>query len=290
MGQKNAYSRYGHQIAINPHVFRDHVNDNFRLPRPFFDGSDDAGTSGTSGTGDDAGPISNWRIEERHRSGLLSLIAENDGLEGGIQQLWTENANERQKARIARDDANRALADVARLTAEIERGAPADSVVLNAEEAALWQQYRSFGSPDDITTQIDAGNQAGAQLATYQRNDLIRQSAQLNGFNPEILIDLDRATPGLKWEIRNDDGTPSAYVIDGDGDAVSVHDYAAARWGAYMPVLQAGKGAQLYPQQRPTPLDSSNGSSVVSRFIAATNDERPSRLAVATGQTQHKDK
>ena len=272
------------QIAINPHVFRDHdLNNGFPLPRPFFDG---AGADDGAGTD----PIRDWRIEERHRSGLLSLIAEHGGIEGGIQQLWTENAHERQKARIARDDANRALADVARLTAEIEAGTPANSVILNAEDAAKWQQYQSFGSPDEITAQIDAGNQAGAQLATYQRNDLIRQSAQLNGFNPEILIDLDRATPGLKWEIRNDDGTPSAYVIDGDGDAVSVHDYAAARWGAYMPVLQAGKGAQLYPQQRPTPLDSNNGSSVVSRFIAATNDERPSRLAVATGQTQHKDK
>ena len=255
------------------------------LPKPNFAPDSTGTTTGTEGTttGTDTSPITKWITAEQHRPGLLARIADAEGdLSIAIQTLWGDNVKAREQAREARTAENKATAEAAKLRKQIEADGSADgSLTLTADEAADWKRYLEIGNPQDIQTQLDSGGQASAQLAGYQREELIRQSAQLAGYNPDVLIDLDRARPGLEWEITTaDDGTRSAIVKAGE-TKVPLPEFAKAQWATYLPVL-TGRGA-TFPVQ-PTTSQATNGdTSLAGEFLKTANRQPgPSRVAIAT--------
>lgn len=259
-----------------------------RLPSPVFAADKGGGSGGESGGDPDpeAGPIHNWTIPEEHRAGLLRRIeSANGNIEEALQRLWTDNADARRQAREARTDANR-------LRQQIEEiGAPVGGVTLTPEEAASWEAYQALGVPENIRTQIETGSTASAELVELRRIERIRRSAELAGYRPQILIDLDKATNGLAWEIATDnDGNQVAMITAGDRDPVPLTDYAAAQWAAYMPVLQDGERGTPYPVQPPTQSRPSGRSSLAADFLERTNQRTgPSRVDIAANKVVTKE-
>lgn len=245
-------------------------------------GPDDAGSGPT-------GPIQNWTIDAEHRAGLLRRIESAGSLEEAVQRLWTDNADARRQARQARDDANAANAEARNLRRQLEQSTPEGSIQLTAEEAAAWEAYKALGEPATLQTTIDAASEASAELARLQRQDLIRKSAELAGFSAGILADLDRANPGLHFEIAEaEDGSRQAMIKPGEeADPVPLAQYAETAWAQYLPVLRPAQGSGpaplQYPRQRPAgdrPADAA--SALVRRMLEEQNERRPSALQAAT--------
>jgi hypothetical protein len=230
----------------------------------------------TTDAGPASSPISAWTIDEEHRAGLLKRIESAGGIEQAIQRLWTDNADARRQARQARDDANAAQAALKKA----KKDAPEGSITLTPEEAAAWETYTQLGRPEDLQTTLDAYSEASAELARLQRLDTIRQSAELAGFNAQILTDLDKANPGLTFAVEEDEeGRPQAMVTEEEGEPQPLREYAANHWRAYLPILtadpaqpSAGAPGQPYPRQRPAgQTPAGQGSDLVRRLLDEHN-------------------
>ena len=187
-----------------------------------------------------------------------ALDAHKGDLQRFATQLFDDNYSLRQTNRQLRDQV-----------------APAGSVILQGDDAALWQAYRALGAPADL---VPAGTltpvrteltNAQAALATVQtentalkRGQLLREVADTAGVVYSVLATLDR--PELAYEIadgKDKDGKPIKIVNVKAGEKTLDFDaHAAQNWSAFMPALrptqadgtpfvaQAGSGGKPTPK------------------------------------------
>lgn len=134
-----------------------------------------------------------------------------------------------------------------------------DSLILDKDQAALWQTYQTLGDPNDLRTALSERDQAQGDLAQMRSSATIREAADTAGYKPSVLAGLDRQSGGaLKFETREvdrQDGTKVkvAYVQNGDDQAVPLSDYAKSNWADFLPALQVESQEQRrgtrYPPQ-----------------------------------------
>lgn len=204
----------------------------FVLNRVFRFAPDDG--AGSGGEGDD-------QALREIREKLQRLIDREGGDAGAVAlQLYNDNFQLRERNRQLRE----------RVPAE-------GSVVLTAEQAALWQAYQQLGTPKDIEQAIKDRDQAQGDLARMQRSAMIREAAETMGYKASVLEALDaQMGSALSYEVRDvevDGGKKRvAFVKAGDAEAVPLDNYAEQRWADFLPALQATgqKPGTPYPPQQ----------------------------------------
>jgi hypothetical protein len=123
------------------------------------------------------------------------------------------------------------------------------AVVLRGADKDTYAQYQALGAPSEIATKLRRGD--------------IERIANKVGYDADIFADLDRQAGGklvyeVKAETVDGNATERVYVKDGsqaDAAPQLLTDFAAAKWGKYLPALQPtaqnseGVGTQSSAQQ-----------------------------------------
>jgi hypothetical protein len=175
----------------------------------------------------------------------------------------------------------KAQQEIARLQQALAAAQPAaGSVVLSADQAALWQTYQQLGAPDALKQQMQAA-QAGLRLQQ------ITEVATVAGYKPTVLAQL---AGDLAVEVREVEvgGQKSKQAVVKVGDAVTpLADYATANWGDFLPSLTAQATpptpAPVWPAQRPSgntpPVDR---LAAAAEAMQAQRDAKPNPLQPTT--------
>lgn len=102
-------------------------------------------------------------------------------------------------------------------------------VAVSKDDAALLEQYRSYGKPDELKTQLEERARLQGDLSARDRRDSIRAAAESAGFKPGML---ERLIPqGATLEVRD---------AQQDGKTVKV-PYLKDAQGAETPLLEWAK-------------------------------------------------
>lgn len=128
--------------------------------------------------------------------------------------LFQENYQHRQELRTAQGRVTELEQEMQQLNGRL----PAEgNIVLDTDQATLWQQYQTLGTPE--------------QLGQTLRTDLLRQAADAHGYKASALQTL---AGDLRIELRQEDRdgqtVPVAYVIQGENDAIPLDQYAQTHW------------------------------------------------------------
>lgn len=216
------------------------------------DANGDGGGEGNPQGG--ANPTASFqRLLERHNQDALAMA----------QRLFDENYQYRERIRT------------------LEAQAPAQgSVVLSAEEAGRWAQYQQLGSVETVQQGLQQRDQFQGELAGLRRAETLRSVAEVAGYKPGVLGNLDRMAKAegkdLAFEVREVDGKRVAYVKDGTTET-TLTDYANQQWADFLPALQQApaQGSQSaaqqpgtrFPAQNPGTQGSQPSGSLVDKFV-----------------------
>lgn len=169
------------------------------------------------------------------------------------ETLFSDNYKAREKAREAREEADRNTAQIEQLETQLaEAKKKPQGVVLPEADAALLDAYRTLGTPDELSKQIGE-----AQAAVIEKRNA--DIAAIYKWRPQVLTDLlkrDGIEPVIKDLPTADGGTAKAAVVTANDKETTLDSYAAEQWSLYAPALAAeaasnGSGVN-YPKQ-PTP-------------------------------------
>lgn len=207
------------------------MNRGFFGPRIFYD-NDGGGNEGGAPAPTPA-PAPQQSTPPEWMAGFQSLIDRLGSERATAEKLYQENHREREEARALkaeRDDLRKRLP-------------PDGAVVVSADDGAALSAYAALGKPDEIKAAID-------ELTTMRRDRVLGAVAEVSGYEPAVLRDLDRLAGHLTYEVREvaDKGLKvrRAFVcVKGADDAETwtpLSEYAEATWTAHMPALK--KGAQ----------------------------------------------
>lgn len=130
-----------------------------------------------------------------------------------------------------------------------DRQAPDGAVVLTGEDVQAWTAYQALGKPADLKTAVEERQTLQGKLAGMERETILRNVAEVAGYKPSVLANLDRIAKAegktLAFDVREtqQDGKPvrMAYVKDGDKE-LPIGDYANANWSDFLPALTAVQG------------------------------------------------
>lgn len=119
---------------------------------------------------------------------------------------------------------------------------PADgSVVLSGDDARDWGQYRQFGKPGDLRKTIDEHKSLGERVATHERDETLRGVSEKAGVEFAVLKTLAGSTL-VFGETKGKDKVGKEITIvtvkDGEAQPVPFDEYAAAKWGKFLPALK----------------------------------------------------
>jgi hypothetical protein len=175
----------------------------------------------------------------------------NDAI-GLARELFRENYQARRKN-----------AELTTQLNEAKNRVPAEgSVVLTGEQAQQWAAYQAFGTPEQVKGIVEERGQLQGQLASAERERILRGAASVAGFDYDVLQNADAlADHGgkkLVYEVReveaNGEKIKAAFVKDGDVEK-PLEEYAKENWPKLMPALavqQEGTGRSqgtFYPSQ-----------------------------------------
>lgn len=133
------------------------------------------------------------------------------------------------------------------------------SIVLSGDDAKAWGAYQSLGKPSDLRKITDEHGTLSAENAGLKWGEVIRTVADKAGVKPAVLKTL--AAPTLVFgetKIKGKDGKETAVVTvkDGEAEPVPFDDYAAAKWGEFLPALKPeAKAAPERPNWTPDRTD-----------------------------------
>lgn len=227
-----------------------------------------ADSGGNDGGGNDSAL---QRLLDRYKGDAMALA----------EKLFSENFTYREKQRQLEQQ-------VTELSGKVPT---AESVVLTGADATAWATYKALGKPEDIKQGLDERTKLQGDLATKDRNELIRGVAEVAGYKPSVLAKLDSTAKAegkaLGFELRDVtvDGKAAkvAYVKDGD-NASPLTDYATTNWADFIPSLTAAQGNQQQQQNQGTRhvtqhagSGTQGGQDIVSKFLS---EQQASQAAV----------
>lgn len=191
----------------------------------------------------------------------------NDGV-GLAEKLFTENYTYREKVRQLEGQ-------VTELTGKVPA---AGAVVLSGDDVAAWQAYQTLGKPEEIKQGLDERTKIQGDLATKERELLLRNVADAAGYKPTVLSNLDRIAKvegkELSYDIRDvtADGKTEkvVYVKEGDKE-LSIAEYATTNWSDYLPSL----AVQLVETQQ------QSGTRYVTQHASSNGAEKQTTKTIA---------
>lgn len=226
---------------------------------------------------------------------LDALLEQFDGDYEALARHLHEEAETREEENYDYRQQRRRIAEllgvpVGRLEAEIEEvrrradEAGGDENALSDEDYEAWQAYQNLGTPEEIESALEAGEEARQQLDTERRERLLREAGEAHGANPDVLRGL--AGDDLTLEVREVEDDESgetrqvAFVINGDDDATPLPDYAEEHWEAFLPALfpedeEAAGGTRMAKQT------SGKSKQTATTSIVDTHIERMSERSTA---------
>jgi len=205
---------------------------------PEGNGEGNGGTTGTTGgttqttANDDAARAADFKSQLARNQGDLTRYAE---------KLHERNYHMRQRAQAA------------------EALVPKEgSVVLSAEDGAMWKEYKGMGTVKEI-------GDRGSKLIQLEKYQMVSDAAAVAGVNPKVLSKLlpDGATLEI-GEASDDDGKAMRVVnvVEGN-DKTGLNVYAEKNWNDFLPALKAAgeveTGQTWIQQQGSTSGDAGNG-------------------------------
>ncbi len=151
-----------------------------------------------------------------------------------LSEALTDNYSLREKNRALRAE-----------KATLEKSqAPEGATLLTAEDATLWEAYKTLGAPDALKTTLESAQTATQEAQALKREKAITEAAGVAGYKPSVLT---RLADGLEITVKPDSkGDKRAYVVK-DGAETALEDFASREWSDFLPSL---KGTQA-PLQAP---------------------------------------
>jgi len=112
-------------------------------------------------------------------------------------------------------------------------------VAVSKDDAALLEQYRTYGKPDELKTQLEERGRLQADLSTRDRKEGIRVAAEAAGFKPSVLERLlpDGATLKVQ-DVSINGAVVKQAVVTLDGKETPLSQWAAESLSDFMPALQ----------------------------------------------------
>jgi len=177
------------------------------------------------------------------------------------EHLYRQDFKHRENLRLARGEVD-----------QLKQSMPKNGARLLDKTAARdFDAYRKLGKPGDLEAKLQAGTQAAQALQGRQKDDLLREVAEVTNWNYKALkgaaSDLDYTVKEVE---ENGQKRRKAFVVTKSGDQTT--ETAAQDWfqqnkDFLMPSLTAGAGGvggqQTYGQQfiqQPVNQQRSNGS------------------------------
>lgn len=211
-----------------------------------------AADGGGSGTGDDDDPDERVRSED-----IINRSASDKDTIARLGRELDRNEDRRFKLRDSRRALQQQITD-------LQSKLPADgTVVLNADQAKLWETYQGLGKPEDVSKAIKERDEYQGELTTFRRNDVIKQAAEAHGYKPSALGKLPSLN-GKQIEVREVEvegqKAKRAFVKDGDKET-GLTEFIQERDAEFLPALAAdgggtntqrqnGQGGPRYPTQQ----------------------------------------
>lgn len=197
------------------------------------------------------------------------------------EHLYRLNYRGREKARLLAEEID-----------TLKRQLPGKGrTVLPQREADELKAYRALGKPNDIRSRLNAADQAVQELDTHKKDSLLRDVAEVEGYNFKAL---KGAASDVQYAVREveADGKKQrrAFVITRNGDQTQetpVKDWFAQNRDYLLPALTAttdgnnrqqpqGYGQPFVAQPVPQQRSANNGqvpsaaSAVVGRYVDPT--------------------
>lgn len=151
-------------------------------------------------------------------------------------ELLSDNSQLREQRRQLRQEVT-----------DLKAKQPAEgSVMLSADDAALLENYRAIGTPDDLSKALTERDDYAGRLTARERADAIGTAAAAAGYKPSVLASLvGQAALSVKDVGDGKDRKQIAYIADAEGKEHRLTDYAEKNWADFLPALapkQAGDG------------------------------------------------
>lgn len=155
---------------------------------------------------------------------------------------------------------------------DLERRIPGEgAVVLDAGQAAQWQQYQQLGTVDVVRQQITERGTFETELTTLRRDGVVREAAGVSNFKEPVLKRLVGELPIEVREVTVDNKQERRAFVKVNDQDVALTDYAAQHWADFMPSLQVQQ-QQQQQQQTGTqfPRQTSGGKPASTDVVSAS--------------------
>lgn len=135
---------------------------------------------------------------------------------------------------------------------DLERRIPGEgAVVLDAGQAAQWQQYQQLGTFDVLRQQITERGTFETELTTLRRDGVVREAAGLSNFKEPVLKRLVGDLPIEVREVTVDNKQERRAFVRVNDQDVALTDYAGQHWADFLPSLQVQQQQQQTGTQFP---------------------------------------
>jgi hypothetical protein len=166
---------------------------------------------------------------------------------------------------------------------------PQGAVVLPPDQAALWEQYRQLGTPQELSTLREEAPRLREQVSTYERDQTLQRVAEVSKLNLAPLKRVGRDLTYVFEEVADADAQGGkrqevfVEVEDPNTKAkskVAVLDYAQREWQDLLPALQAnansnGQGSGGYFPSQPGQGAGGPQESVVQSYTRSAYGKLP---------------
>ena len=144
----------------------------------------------------------------------------------------------------------------------------ADTRVLSAADAAIFDAYTALGKPADIKQAIDANGTNAAELAKLKRDEQLRDVADAAGYKLSVL---KRLAGDMTFEVRPVKDAAPLVVVVADGAETALADYAKDNWSDFLPALAAHGANQQAPDINAGARGNGNGPAITDQERAAAS-------------------
>lgn len=133
--------------------------------------------------------------------------------------------------------------EVARLQQELDAArakVPADSLILKAEEARQWEEYKALGLVTELKDLKAQKAELEGELGQVKQSSHLGNIASDMGFTARVFTDLNKLN-ALQYESvseETDGAKPTWYVKTPEGHRLQLGEYAKTYWKDFMPSLQ----------------------------------------------------
>lgn len=178
----------------------------------------------------------------------------------------------------------------AETTLATERENVAKKAVIEPSDLTAYEAYKAFGTVDQVKAKITEGETAASRVANLERDTVLRDAANAEGYNLPVLRDRVGTQVVQVREVETDgQKTLKAFITAADGKEYPLSEFAEKEWSVYLPALHAPDGngnservpaqqsQQQFPGQNGNRGNGRNNSQAVSAYMGSVYKGPPKR-------------